>query len=210
MAKKDISEEKVLPPTSDIAKDFGGPRCSIEDEERFVNRIRADLQDKILSVSIPRLGRIAIEVLTEHLVEVALYIKTKAHYDAPMSVTGIDFPEENIFEVIYHVMSYQAQAEHPSIIQIRTKVPRETPLLSSLVKIWAGVEWHERETHEMLGIVFEGHPNLGRLLLPESWDDIPPLRKDYILPPYRGAESSPDPQTQSNQSGEANAKQEES
>jgi NADH-quinone oxidoreductase subunit C len=193
LADHESQDGKPIPTKSEIPRDFGGPRCSLEDEERFTTRIREDLKEKIESVSIPRLGRIAIEVPSENLVEVALYLKTQALYDAPMSVTGIDFPEENVFEVLYHLVSYEAKTEHPSIIQLRTKIPRDTPSVPSLIKVWAGVEWHERETHEMLGIVFEGHPNLGGLLLPETWDDIPPLRKDYILPFYRKPETPSPP-----------------
>ena len=127
---------------------------------RGAHSFRIPDTEKIDSVSIPRLGRIAIEVPSENLVEVALYLKTQALYDAPMSVTGIDFPEENVFEVLYHLVSYEAKTEHPSIIQLRTKISRETPTVPSLIKVWAGVEWHERETHEMLGIV---------LGAPQSW-----------------------------------------
>ncbi|MHA2407517.1 MAG: NADH-quinone oxidoreductase subunit C [Candidatus Ranarchaeia archaeon] len=193
MADRDSEGGNPIISKSDITRDFGGPRCSLEDEERFVARIREDLKEKIISVGIPRLGRIAIEVHPENIIEVALYLKTQALYDAPMSVTGIDFPEENIFEVLYHLVSYEAKTEHPSIIQLRTKIARANPSIPSLIKVWAGVEWHERETHEMLGIVFEGHPNLGGLLLPETWDDIPPLRKDFILPVYRKTETPPTP-----------------
>ena len=56
------------------------------------------------------------------------------------------------------------------------------PQVPSLTDVWAAAEYHEREAFEMLGIVFEGHPDLRRLLLPEDWNDIPPLRKDYVSP----------------------------
>ena len=59
---------------------------------------------------------------------------------------------------------------------------RESPKVPSLTDVWTGADYHERETFEMLGIVFEGHPDLRRLLLPEDWNDIPPLRKDYSNP----------------------------
>ncbi|MHA1917472.1 MAG: NADH-quinone oxidoreductase subunit C [Candidatus Ranarchaeia archaeon] len=185
MSKENPIKKIETPPSIDITEDLGGPRCTIEDEEKFLNRIKKELDSKIISASIPRLGRINVEVAPEKIIEVALYLKIQALYDAPMSVAAVDFPEEEIFEIIYHLMSYSAKQSRSSIIQLRTKIPRENPHSPSLIKIWAGVEWHERETHEMFGIVFEGHPDLGGLLLPEDWNDIPPLRKDYILPFYR-------------------------
>ncbi len=63
---------------------------------------------------------------------------------------------------------------------VRTTVPHETPVLPTAVDVYAGAAWHERETHEMFGVDFEGHPGLDHLLLPESFEGHP-LRKDFVL-----------------------------
>ncbi|MGW5460848.1 NADH-quinone oxidoreductase subunit C, partial [Streptomyces sp. NPDC003996] len=63
---------------------------------------------------------------------------------------------------------------------VRTTVPHEAPALPSAVGVYAGAAWHERETHEMFGVVFEGHPGLEHLLLPETFEGHP-LRKDFVL-----------------------------
>ncbi|MFD7405592.1 NADH-quinone oxidoreductase subunit C [Streptomyces sp. NPDC059866] len=63
---------------------------------------------------------------------------------------------------------------------LRTTVPHETPVLASAVDVYAGAAWHERETHEMFGVRFEGHPALDHLLLPETFEGHP-LRKDFVL-----------------------------
>ncbi|MGW1909803.1 NADH-quinone oxidoreductase subunit C [Streptomyces sp. NPDC002076] len=63
---------------------------------------------------------------------------------------------------------------------VRTTVPHEAPALPSAVGVYAGAAWHERETHEMFGVVFEGHPSLEHLLLPETFEGHP-LRKDFVL-----------------------------
>ncbi|MDV7216938.1 NADH-quinone oxidoreductase subunit C, partial [Streptomyces prunicolor] len=63
---------------------------------------------------------------------------------------------------------------------VRTTVPHETPALPTAVDIYAGAAWHERETHEMFGVDFEGHPGLDHLLLPETFEGHP-LRKDFVL-----------------------------
>ncbi|MEM3168570.1 MAG: NADH-quinone oxidoreductase subunit C, partial [Nitrososphaerota archaeon] len=59
------------------------------------------------------------------------------------------------------------------------KLPRDEPEMPSLTQVWRSAEYHERETFEMLGVRFVGHPDLRRLLLPEWYSDIPPLRKDF-------------------------------
>ncbi|MGV9632250.1 NADH-quinone oxidoreductase subunit C, partial [Streptomyces sp. NPDC003487] len=63
---------------------------------------------------------------------------------------------------------------------VRTTVPHEAPVLPSAVDVYAGAAWHERETHEMFGVAFEGHPALDHLLLPENFEGHP-LRKDFVL-----------------------------
>ena len=62
-------------------------------------------------------------------------------------------------------------------------LPREDPRLDSVYWIWKTADWQERETYDMYGIVYEGHPNLKRLLMPEDWVGWP-LRKDYISPRF--------------------------
>ncbi|MEM3713080.1 MAG: NADH-quinone oxidoreductase subunit C, partial [Thermoproteota archaeon] len=65
---------------------------------------------------------------------------------------------------------------------LSVKLDLEKPMVSSLFSIWPSVEYHEREVYDMLGVIFEGHPDLKRILLPEYWMDIPPLRKEYKIP----------------------------
>ena len=63
---------------------------------------------------------------------------------------------------------------------VRVRLPKEAPTLDSIVAVFPGADWHERETHEMFGVHFEGHPNLIPLLLPPEFEGYP-LRKDFVL-----------------------------
>jgi NADH-quinone oxidoreductase subunit C len=83
---------------------------------------------------------------------------------------------------MYHAGSYLDPELAGSVITVAAKIPRDAPELPSLTQVWPSCEYHERETYEMFGIIFRGHPKLKRLLLPEWWSDIPPLRKDYKPP----------------------------
>jgi NADH-quinone oxidoreductase subunit C len=80
------------------------------------------------------------------------------------------------FDVV--LSGYSATRRHHALL--RTRVPRAEPRLDSLVSVFAGADWHERETHEMFGIDFAGHPGLAPLLLPPGFEGHP-LRKDFVL-----------------------------
>ena len=108
-------------------------------------------------------------------------------FDHAESVSGVDFPDEKEIGVTYHLGSYTDPAYSKQVLALATRAPREeTPnpgsdstKLPSLRDMFYSVEFHEREVFEMLGVYFEGHPDNRRLLLPEDWADLPPLRKDF-------------------------------
>jgi NADH-quinone oxidoreductase subunit C len=91
------------------------------------------------------------------------------------SITGVDWIKENQFEVIYDFSRYDFDLCR---VVIRTRVPRENPVVPTITCIYAGANWHERETHDFFGIKFKDHPHLVPLLLPED-ADFHPLRKDF-------------------------------
>lgn len=80
------------------------------------------------------------------------------------------------FDVVLHVHSVPPRDR----VLLRTRVPREAPVLATLTGVFAGASWHERETYEMFGIGFDGHPDLAPLLLPDGFEGHP-LRKDFVL-----------------------------
>ncbi len=83
------------------------------------------------------------------------------------------------FRVVSHVAGLGSPGELDHLL-LRTLVPRESPRLASLTELYAGANWHERETFEMFGIEFDGHPNLIPLLLPDGFEGNP-LRKEFVL-----------------------------
>ena len=90
------------------------------------------------------------------------------------AVTGVDWMASGEMEVIYDFFHMTA----PLHALVRTRVPRDNPELPTISTIFPGANWHERETHDMLGIRFSGHPDLSPLLLPED-ATYHPLRKDF-------------------------------
>ncbi|MEU6950776.1 NADH-quinone oxidoreductase subunit C, partial [Streptomyces sp. NPDC046316] len=92
-------------------------------------------------------------------------------------LSAVDEPGAG-FQVCAHVVALEGGAVRRLLV--RTTVPHASPVLASAVAVYAGAEWHERETHEMFGVEFTDHPNLVPLLLPENFEGFP-LRKDFVL-----------------------------
>ena len=134
-------------------------------------------------------NRIRVIVKKEDIKDVAEFIRDDLGFDHAESVTGVDYPEDKEIEVVYHLGSYSDASLAKQILALATRAPREddpnpgndSTRLPSLRDIFYSVEFHERECFEMLGVYFEGHPDNRRLLLPEDWADLPPLRKDFKL-----------------------------
>jgi len=84
---------------------------------------------------------------------------------------------------MYHLTKVSDNASHPEEVRVKVFLPRENPKVPSLYWIWKTSDWQERESYDMYGIVYEGHPNLKRILMPEDWVGWP-LRKDYISPDF--------------------------
>jgi len=83
----------------------------------------------------------------------------------------------------YHLVKLSDNADRPDEVRLKVFLPRENPSVPSVYWIWKTADWQERETYDMYGIVYEGHPNLKRILMPEDWVGYP-LRKDYISPDF--------------------------
>jgi len=89
-------------------------------------------------------------------------------------LSGVDWIEQGELEVVYHLSSLR----HKHKAQVKVRLPRENPVVRSVVSLWKTANWHEREAYDLLGIRFEGHPDHRRILLSEDWVGHP-LRKDY-------------------------------
>ncbi|BAW97050.1 NADH dehydrogenase subunit J [[Synechococcus] sp. NIES-970] len=83
----------------------------------------------------------------------------------------------------YHLIKVGDNVTAPEEVRVKVFLPRENPVIPSVYWIWKGADWQERESYDMYGIVYEGHPNLKRILMPEDWIGWP-LRKDYVSPDF--------------------------
>ena len=99
----------------------------------------------------------------------------QTYFDSLSCLTGIDNgEEEGTMEVVYHLYSIPYDLH----LTLSVEVDRKEPSVDSVTDIWGGANWHEREAFDLLGIQFNHHPDLRRILLPNDWEGFP-LRKDY-------------------------------
>ncbi|NRB06499.1 MAG: NAD(P)H-quinone oxidoreductase subunit J [Richelia sp.] len=96
---------------------------------------------------------------------------------------GIDLGPGQELVSMYHLIKIGDNFDKPEEVRIKVFLPRENPVVPSVYWIWKGADWQERESYDMYGIMYEGHPNLKRILMPEDWVGWP-LRKDYISPDF--------------------------
>jgi NADH-quinone oxidoreductase subunit C/D len=118
----------------------------------------------------------ALLVKRESLLALALYLRDEEGYDYCASITGVDY--EDRFAVVYHLYSTKKQGK-PIIVKVQA--PRDEPEVPSVVSMWPGADWQEREVWDLMGVRFSGHPNLKRILMWEGFEGHP-LRKDYPGP----------------------------
>lgn len=132
-----------------------------------VREVRLDAPDPYVVVDPPRVA------------EIGLFLRDDPELDfkSLMCLSGVDYGDR--LGVAYHLHSLT----HRHRICIKVDLPREpgAARLPSVVGVWPAADWHEREAYDLVGMTFEGHPDLRRILLPDDWEGHP-LRKDYQFP----------------------------
>jgi NADH-quinone oxidoreductase subunit C len=120
-------------------------------------------------------GRLILRVPAEQRPHALAVLKTLG-FTYYSFACGVDLPEEDKFEVFDHVEDLVRNVQ----VTVKCDVPRSNPRLPTATTVFGGADWHERETWELFGIVFVGHPRLRRLLLAD-WQEGFPMRKDEVL-----------------------------
>lgn len=108
------------------------------------------------------------------LLNIMAELKETYGFNHLANITSVDYGEE--FEMVYHLYSIPENNK----ICLKTRTPRNSPEVDSLIDIWPTADWQEREVYDLMGIKFTGHPHLVRVLLPEDFPGHP-LRKDFVM-----------------------------
>jgi NADH-quinone oxidoreductase subunit C len=125
-------------------------------------------------------GEQTIVLTTEQLVAVCAYLQKNLQYTFLSTITAVDWDERvPRYDVVYHLLSIPKRSELRLKVRIGER-REEHPSVPTVISVWPGANWYEREVYDMFGITFAGHPDLRRILMPEDWTTHP-LRKDYPL-----------------------------
>lgn len=129
--------------------------------------------------------QVSVIVKRDNIRALAGFLKSDPSLDMDLlrDLCGADYFEKKTprFEVVYHF--YSIRFRH--LLRIRAEISEDDPAIDSLVPLYAGANWHERECFDLFGVRFNDHPDLRRILLPDDWEGHP-LRKDYPTKGYEG------------------------
>ncbi len=146
----------------------------------FVDKLKSENEGWVTSVA-EAFGEVTVTVPRESIVDVCRFLRDENSFDLLADLCGCDRgPEEDPrFEVNYHLFS----TTHYSRLRLKVLLSEDAANVTTVTQIWKTADWHERETYDLVGIKFDGHPDLRRILLPSDFDGHA-LRKDYPLRGY--------------------------
>ena len=139
-------------------------------------KIQAKFGDAVLSASAER-DEPAVVIDSGSWPQAAAWLAKEGGFAFLSDLAAVDWPaREPRFEVVYHLTDLEKRLR----LRVKVGVPGDSPKVPSVTGIWPTADWHEREAFDMFGIVFDGHPDLSRILMPDEWEGHP-LRKDYAM-----------------------------
>jgi NADH-quinone oxidoreductase subunit C len=144
-----------------------------------VEKIRERFPEEIREIK-EHNGQISVIIRRDRVSDILKYLHSDPFlkFDLLKDLCGVDYykKKDPRFEVVYHIYSLQNRC----LLRLRAEVPEDDCWIQSVSDVYAGANWPERECYDLFGIVFKGHPDLRRVLLPDDWEGYP-LRKDYPL-----------------------------
>lgn len=155
--------------------------------QEMIQRISEQFPDAITQ-ALPADKHPRIHTTVEHWRAMAQFLRDDPQLalDWLGCLTAVDYLADQQFCVVYDLRS----SAHNHWLAVKVYMDRDKPAIPSVMDLWPAANWHEREAYDLMGIVFEGHSDLRRILLPEDWVGHP-LRKDYVYPrEYHGIPGS--------------------
>jgi NADH-quinone oxidoreductase subunit C len=155
-------------------------------ENAAVGKLKEKFSGSVLDVT-EFLGESTVTVKKEDIVAICAFAKKELGYNLLSDVCGVDYlGRAPRFMVVYHLFNISTKER----LRLKAPVEEKDPRIDTVSGVWATANWHERECWDLMGIVFNDHPDLRRILMPDDWEGHP-LRKDYPLQgpdrePYQG------------------------
>ncbi len=144
--------------------------------ERFLDKIRTELQARTLKCD-TYAGELTLTVDAADVYDVLKNLRDQYGFNYLVDISAVDYyRDEKRFEVSYNVFNLGENKR----VRVKAQLEEDNPKIQSVVSLWPSANWYEREAYDMMGIVFEGHPDLRRIYLPEDFAYFP-LRKEFPL-----------------------------
>lgn len=146
----------------------------------YVEKLKAKNAEWVVEV-VDAHGEVTVTVPRYAIVDACRFLKVTEQFDMLADLCGGDRgPEEDPrFEVNYHLFS----TKHYNRLRLKVLLSEDDAHVATVTQLWKTADWHERETYDLVGVIFDGHPDLRRILLPSDFDGHA-LRKDYPLRGY--------------------------
>lgn len=144
--------------------------------ERIIEKLKGQFPSSLEGTNEFR-GDLTLQIKREDIVRVCEFLKTDADlaFDMVIDLCGVDmYRPEGRYEIIYNLYSLK----NKKYLRLKVLVDEDKAVIDSVTGVWAGANWHERETYDMFGVKFAGHPDLRRMYMPEEYEYYP-LRKDF-------------------------------
>jgi NADH/F420H2 dehydrogenase subunit C len=136
----------------------------------------AQITGKAVAPILQKGDYLGLDVDREHLVAVARFLRDQLGFDLLSCISGVDMLDH--LETVYHVRAIS----RGQLIQVKVRLESENPIVDSVVSVWATANWLERETYDLYGIRFAGHPDLRRMLLDDDFEGYPLLKSFHPVP----------------------------
>lgn len=143
-------------------------------EKKLERELPVIMEPEVSEVIIKKEGVVATRCDKKSILKLARVLRDKFSFEHLSLISSVDWGDK--FELVYHVRSYA----NCCMMEIKVSVPKDDLEVYSVAPIWRGADWHEREAYDMMGIIFKGHPDLRRILLPQDVKYFP-LRKDLRM-----------------------------
>lgn len=149
------------------------------DLQTIVDSLKTNFTDFILSVKTFR-GETTVIIGKDKVREICHHLKKEFDFKFVVDITAVDYLGVKLprFELVYHLHRFGPEFNDNVRIRLKAELTEESPRINSVVPVWSGANWLEREVYDMFGIEFLGHPDLRRILMPEDYEPYP-LRKDF-------------------------------
>jgi NADH-quinone oxidoreductase subunit D len=142
-----------------------------------LERLHSEFGEAIRSVDADASGEPVIMIDAARNFEILKHLRDVSGYDMLKDVTGLDYGGGRPIQLVYQLWS----TSDSNTLRVKAEIPHDRPSVQSAYGIWRASNWLEREAYDMFGIIFEGHPDPRRMLMPENYEEGYPLRKDFPL-----------------------------